>query len=163
MKMKKCIHAIPQEVKDHRAKKRRKCLLVQNVYKETTRRKETRRIIQHNKRAKDLYLPHHLSVEEWRYALSYFNNSCAICEVSFEETSSTLDHWIPFVHAEGIICPGTIAGNVIPLCKICNSSKGTYLPTEWLRGVYDAKEAERLLNKIRKYITHISGRPYFGY
>lgn len=60
--------------------------------------------------------------------MEMFEHKCAFCG-STEEL--TMEHVIP-VHRRDVLNPGTVRGNIIPLCKLCNDSKGTKLLEEYL-------------------------------
>jgi len=64
---------------------------------------------------------HDIDDEEWGYCLEYFNNSCAYCEMTWEE------HFVTYgqdLHKEHIIHDGrNDIKNCVPSCRVCNSEK----------------------------------------
>ena len=51
---------------------------------------------------------------------------CYYCGRKFKADELTMDHLIPIVRGGR-----SVAGNVVPACKDCNSKKKFLLPTEW--------------------------------
>lgn len=95
-------------------------------------RNEYMRIINHNRRAKLKGLANKLSPKQWKEIKEAFNDSCAYCGMSEGE------HKVQFnesLHQEHFI-PLTEGGeythnNIIPACRICNSSKNNNDFFEW--------------------------------
>lgn len=94
-----------------------------------------RKILVANQRykARKKSLSHTLTVQEWDYAMHYWNGRCAVCGCTpgFWHKIA-MDHWIPLSNPD---CPGTIAVNIIPLCHGvggCNNSKGRQAAKDWL-------------------------------
>jgi len=80
------------------------------------------------RRARLAGLPWNFSKEDKADVMEMFEHKCAFCG-STEEL--TMEHVIP-VHRRDVLNPGTVRGNIIPLCKLCNDSKGTKLLEEYL-------------------------------
>jgi len=60
------------------------------------------------------------TIEEWEKCKKRYNYTCPMCGVSEPEIKLTLDHIIP------LSCGGKNSiENIQPLCRACNSSKGT--------------------------------------
>jgi 5-methylcytosine-specific restriction protein A len=51
---------------------------------------------------------------------------CYYCGGKFKTMDLTMDHLIPIVRGGR-----SVAGNLVPACKECNSKKKYLLPTEW--------------------------------
>ena len=95
----------------------------------------------HARRAKLATLPVHWTAATEAFALQYWHYTCAVCGRERELTLDiALDHWIPVASPA---CPGTIVGNMIPLCHgtkgssvllpiACNQHKGKKDPRIWL-------------------------------
>lgn len=114
-------------------------------------------ISQANARALDLGLRGDFTVEQRRFAIEYFNNSCAICGRQlfdlFGEHRLAMDHWIPISSDK---CPGTTVTNMLPMChgkSGCNSHKGSKHPHEWLKQRYGKRKAEAVIERIEEYFT----------
>lgn len=83
-----------------------------------------RLVAYHNKRAADLGLPATLTVDDWNTVLAMFGNYCAYCRGN---GPLVLEHVVPLR-----LGGGTVAENVLPACRSCNSAKGGRDPLEWL-------------------------------
>ena len=135
-------------------------------YMKTPQGRRVNRIASNNRRARKLSLPDTLTSEQWQYALNYFGGRCAICDRQlndiFGEFTAAADHWIPLSY-EGDDNPGTVAGNIIPLCHGvggCNNSKSNTMPDEWLERQFGKRKAKQIAAKIQDYfdsLTHIKG------
>lgn len=89
------------------------------------RMREESRIRASRREARKRSLPDTLTKQNWLYAVTWWAG-CAYCGADLPAGKLTLDHVIPLVSPD---CPGTVAGNIVPACKSCNSSKHT-LPVE---------------------------------
>ena len=84
---------------------------------------ELHRIQNQKRRSLKLQLPHTLTMEQWERTKIHFNNRCAYCA---EELPLTQDHFIPLSKGGGYI-----AGNIVPACISCNSSKHNSTFLNW--------------------------------
>ncbi len=84
------------------------------------------RVTHVRRRARVRSLPDTFTAQEWQMCLRYWRNRCAYCG---EQKPLSADHFIPLASPD---CPGTIAENMLPACKSCNSSKQHRDPVEWL-------------------------------
>src|SRR5699024_12740989 len=73
-----------------------------------------------------------------------FDNKCSLCE----EDEFELDHFIPISTNEG----GTTVGNIIPLCRRMNSSKGARNPFEWASTMLNEEELKRF-DRVVKFLA----------
>lgn len=78
------------------------------------------------RRARERQLSDTFTANEWLFCLRYWRNRCAYCG---EHKPLSADHFIPLVSPD---CPGTVAENMLPACKSCNSSKQHRDPVDWL-------------------------------
>ncbi len=115
----------------------------------------------HRRRAREKNLPNALTVDEWEYALSYFNGCCAVCERQLNDLFGThyasQDHWIPISY-DGKDNPGHVVGNVVPLCHGlggCNNHKSAKMPDVWLTETYGKRKANEILARIQAYFDHV--------
>jgi hypothetical protein len=93
--------------------------------------------------------------------LQYWGYACALCGKQ-EGLYWTLayDHFMPIALPE---CPGTVAGNMLPLCHTtrrvagtppgCNNAKGNKEPHNWLVARFGVRRAARLERDIAAYFA----------
>lgn len=99
-------------------------------------------------------LPNDFTVEDWDFAVNYFDGRCAVCGNPpgfFHHIQA--DHWIPLSDPD---CPGTVPHNIVPLCggfEGCNQQKNASAPQEWLVSKYGAKKARAISNRIQRYFS----------
>lgn len=108
-----------------------------------------------NYRARKRNLVNDFTVNQQRFALEFFHNSCAYCGRQlfdlFHEHYLAFDHFIPLT-ADG--CPGTTATNMLPSCHGidgCNSRKQNKEPREWLILRFGKHRARKLSIRIEEY------------
>lgn len=90
-------------------------------------------------------LPNTFTKDEYYRMLEYWGNACAI---SGEKELLQIDHWIPLNSPN---CPGTVAGNMIPLSRSLNFSKQDTDPVTWLIWKFGEEEGLKHLAKIEAY------------
>ena len=119
-----------------------------------------RAIVSANKGAKELSLPHTLTLEQWEHALDYFDNRCAVCRrdtTGILTARISVDHWIPLSY-EGDDNPGSVAHNIVPLClnrRGCNNRKRNKLPTVWLQRAFGKRRAKLIAARIQEYFDSL--------
>lgn len=111
-----------QVLRDTSEEYRRKKKAHDRLYRQSPAGKITKLKAKARRRAKGG--DHRLTVEEWGALLIAFNHSCAYCLCS--AVKLTADHFIPLA-AGG----HTVAGNIVPACVSCNSSKQDKPPQTW--------------------------------
>lgn len=104
--------------------------------------KEYFRLKDQKRRALKCSLPYTLTLEQWKKCVEYFNHSCAYCG---KEEKLSQDHLIALSKGGGYE-----AGNIIPACPYCNSSKGTKEAWDWFSKqlFYDKEREENILNYL---------------
>jgi 5-methylcytosine-specific restriction endonuclease McrA len=65
------------------------------------------------------------------------SGTCYYCGGKFKADELTMDHLIPIVRGGR-----SLAGNVVPACKECNTKKKYLLPTEWEEYLASLKKEE---------------------
>jgi hypothetical protein len=105
-------------------------------------------------------LPNAFTQSDWRSALSYFNNCCAVCgrQPGLWHTLAA-DHWIP-VNDPRPDNPGTVPTNIVPLCHGhggCNNAKASRDPMEWLVDKFGKRKAARIAKRIAAYFESLKG------
>ncbi len=115
--------------------------------------------LKHRYQAREKELPATLTAKEWKYALEYFHNCCAVCGRQLKDLFGThtasCDHWIALNDPN---CPGTIAKNCVPLCNGvggCNQSKQDKNPFNWLAQKYGKRKAREKLKEIQLYFDSL--------
>jgi 5-methylcytosine-specific restriction endonuclease McrA len=69
-----------------------------------------------------------ISVQEWEYVISKFDNKCCYCD---NAENVTVDHFIP------IFLGGTgNTNNIVPACKSCNLKKNKTDPHVWIERTF---------------------------
>ena len=118
-------------------------------------------IYRQNRKARKSSLPNTLTHVQWQHALNYFNGCCAVCgrqmNDMFGEFTAAMDHWIPLSY-KGDDNPGTVAGNIVPLCHGvggCNNSKHATNPEAWLKREFSTRKASQIMRRIQDYFNSI--------
>jgi 5-methylcytosine-specific restriction endonuclease McrA len=83
----------------------------------------------HRRNTRKLELPFNLTEQDVEDIYELFENECGFCGAG--DTKMTLEHVVPLIRKD-VPNPGTVRGNLMPLCKPCNSSKGDKLLEEYL-------------------------------
>ena len=98
----------------------KECVAAEKVaFLSTPEGKFYNRLTGHQRRASSR-LEEAITFEEWNSLKERFGNSCLCCGKREPEISLTMDHVVPL--SKGGL---TTADNIQPLCKPCNSTKGT--------------------------------------
>lgn len=104
------------------------------------------------RRSRKRSLPSTLTAEEWIRCKDYFDCSCVICG---SHDYIQMDHWIPLSNP---FCPGTVAENVIPLCRKHNAQKNGQHPYKYLVQLFGVSEAKVIYDKVNAYFQMITNR-----
>ncbi|WP_019241497.1 MULTISPECIES: hypothetical protein [Bacillus] len=100
----------------------------------------------HNRRAKEAALPGDLSDEQWKSALGYFDDACAL---TGETEDLHLEHAIPIAIGHA----GTVEWNCYPMDGSLNCSKSASNLFEWAKGRKDIDKP-----KFNRLITFLADR-----
>lgn len=100
---------------------------------------------------------HKISKSEWEKCLNYFNNECAYCGMSQEESLSINNQ---VLHKEHVDYNGdNDLSNNIPACKSCNSSKSKIEFDSWYNesnNYFTKTRYEKIMNWIHgEYLKYI--------
>lgn len=95
-------------------------------------------------------LPNTLTDAQWSFAQEYFHGKCAVCSGN---EGVEQDHWVPVTAPEKINL-GTVAENIVPLCRSCNAAKFNFMPHEFLLKHYDNIQSWIILKRIDRYFQH---------
>jgi 5-methylcytosine-specific restriction endonuclease McrA len=96
-------------------------------------------------------LPYTLTPSEWKYAIKFFEDYCIYCRTKSHKL--TMDHFIPLNNP---MCPGTVAHNIVPACKSCNSSKGSSDAFAWMSWKFGEKQAQEVIEQVTAYFLLIT-------
>lgn len=111
------------------------------------------------RKARKLSLPDTFTMQDWFFALDYFDSRCAVCgRTQGLWHKLACDHWIPLAAST---CPGTVSTNMIPLCHGeggCNNLKNARMPEEWLIERYGKRKAKAILERIEEYFRVVINR-----
>ncbi len=112
----------------------------------------------HRRRARKFDLPYDFTDTDWKYALEYWGNRCAICGRSAQDGCKLVaDHWIPLNYDKNNN-PGTVPWNIVPLChgpNSCNNKKHDKHPELWLLEMFDEIEARQKLSEIEIFFQSL--------
>lgn len=97
------------------------------------------------RRARERSLPDTFTVEELQECLRWWGNACTYCGAT---ENLTMDHFIPLVDPD---CPGTVALNMLPACKSCNSSKSDSEAVAWLSSRVPELQMHEILSRVGAY------------
>ena len=114
-------------------------------YRENNRDKHNAK--EGRRRARKRNLPDTFTGEEYSEIRECFFNLCSICESDFEH----MDHFIPLASGHG----GTFYGNMVPLCRSCNTSKKDSNPFEWANNL--SKKQRENFDALVAYLTKVNG------
>lgn len=89
-------------------------------------RKKSRLVSKQKRKAMKLALPNELTTEEWNAILESFGSKCVL---TGKVENVEMEHFIPLSIGHG----GTCKGNVYPMLKSLNGSKGNKNPLKWIQ------------------------------
>jgi 5-methylcytosine-specific restriction endonuclease McrA len=93
------------------------------------------RVKQQRRKARLLGNGGELSLADWESIKAYYDHTCLGCGKEEPETDLTIDHVIPL-----FMGGRNDAGNIQPLCRVCNSKKGHRNTTDFRKGAAYASE-----------------------
>lgn len=106
-----------------------------------------------NAKARRRRLPNTWTVGQAREALAYWGHACATCRTPFGLVAVChWDHWVPLINPA---CPGTVAGNMIPLCDSCNLTKNARDAVAWMKERF-ANKADDVARRVADYFAAVS-------
>jgi len=101
----------------------------------------------HKRRAREAQTPATLTAREWRATLAAFDHRCAYC--GCEKARFHKDHVIPVAKGGGLE-----AGNIVPACSACNSSKNAHSVKAWMkRKGYDYERFAKTLSALNSTLS----------
>ena len=121
--------------------------------------KALRRLQASRRRARRRQLADAFSARDEAFARDYWGRACAVCgDRAGLWKVIALDHWIPL---SSPVCPGTIPGNMLPLCHArkgihgamsdCNLSKHVKNAQMWLMEKLGTRQAKRKAAEIERF------------
>ncbi len=137
---------IRKRTKNYFENNKEKMLEVCRVYrvKNTVKNRSDRRRYEQIRRSRKVGLEHSLTVQQWLFICSHFDECCAYCG-NGEKLAQ--EHFVPLSFGGEYT-----HNNIIPACITCNSSKGNKNFFDWYRTkeFYD-KERERKILSFLNY------------
>jgi hypothetical protein len=113
------------------------------------RTENKQKIRQYNKKYSNK--KHIITSKEWKNCKEYFNNCCAYCGISNEDSKKLYGQYL---HKEHLIdCGKDNLKNCVPSCKICNSTKHTSSFNDWYNQDNPKYSRERYL-KIYQWVRY---------
>ncbi len=117
---------------------------------------DKRKAIVQRRQARKANCPHDFTDQDWQFALAYFGDCCAACgrPPGLFHTLAA-DHWLPLARED---CPGTIPGNIVPLCHGtdgCNNTKLHRDPDEWLISRFGKRQAQVISQKVQRFFSQV--------
>ena len=125
-------------------------LEAQRRYLQTPKGKEKHRRAAHVRAARLRALPHTFSPKGWQDALEWFGHCCVYCGT--EDVPLEQEHVVPLVKGGGYV-----AGNIVPACASCNSSKRTQGLEDWIAGRGAAFVQAGAIERIQCYRLGLLG------
>lgn len=107
------------------------------------------RVQYQRRRSREYAVPCKFSDADWQNCLNHFHGCCAYC--GKQQDFWHVMEWEHYVPLSSPDCPGTIATNIVPACKSCNSSKRDKLPLDWLTDTFGKHKARQILERIQAY------------
>ena len=118
-----------------------------------TNHPDIQRIAGHRRRARKRELPHDWTKADMVHALRVFDNKCAACGTGLLLEAVHWDHVIP-ISDKRPDNPGTVPGNMAPMCSKCNQSKHTTDYRAWFkRNGYNLQALESALELCKRTAT----------
>jgi transposase len=96
--------------------------------------------------------PYNLPKWSVDYIFEYFDNKCAVCG---NDENLSIDHIVPVNPNYDCKPLGTVFYNIMPLCRLCNSSKSNNEFYEWLSKKYPMK-CNKIYGNIIKMVAEIN-------
>lgn len=91
---------------------------------------------------------HSLSINDWNFAINWFDGKCAYCGIEPKSTMQK-DHFIPVARGGY-----TVSDNIVPACFSCNSNKSANDPTWWVRRAFP-EHADLILDRIYQFFDEV--------
>lgn len=114
-------------------------------YVQTERGKRVRRVCSARRKSRERDLVADFTVEEWSFALIFFDHRCAYCGKS---GNLEQEHFIPVALGGGFT-----ALNIIPACHKCNQSKKDKHPNDWMK--HSSRIMPSAAKKIEQYFLSL--------
>lgn len=110
------------------------------------------------RQARKLALPNDWTGKDWLLCLEYWHYCCVVCGAQlrdlFGDVKPNADHWIALNDLRPDN-PGTVPGNMLCLCSVCNNNKKTKDPEQWLAERYSKRKVVEIMARIQVYFEWI--------
>lgn len=147
-------HAPAKRATDRIYYKRERAVILDRALRWQRENPARRLVIRQRRAARIASLPDTFTNTDWQFALDHFKGCCAVCgrPPGLWHTLAA-DHWIALASDD---CPGTIPGNIIPLCHGeggCNNAKQDRNPIEWLESQFGIKQAQIVSRRVQEFFS----------
>jgi hypothetical protein len=108
--------------------------------------------------ARENALPNHFTDRDWERCLDYWQGRCAYCGNPpglLKNTFIQTDHVIA-VADERPDNPGTVPGNILPVCFDCNMSKRDKPVESWLIWRFGKRKGQEAMKRIHAYFAWLT-------
>jgi 5-methylcytosine-specific restriction endonuclease McrA len=96
-------------------------------------------------------LPKSWTALDMQHALTWWEAKCCYCGDALSNFWAW-DHYIPVANrSRRVANPGTTPQNLVPACRVCNTSKSSKHPKLWLVGRYGKPRMLEIVARIEEY------------
>ncbi len=98
--------------------------------------------------------PFEYTVANWAGCLLFFSNCCAVCGERDTPKHLHPTHWVS-LHTQMDKHPGTVPGNIVPMCQTCRFGKHYESGTGWLATRYTRSAIGIIERLVQDYFNSV--------